>query len=240
MENGILELGEYLRGYDYPGRGIVVGMSNDGKYAMYAYFIMGRSENSRNRVFKRDGRGVRTEAFDESKVTDPSLIIYNAVRVLGNKSIITNGDQTDTIYDYLEAGKTFEQALDTRTFEPDEPNFTPRISALVDLEDGFKYKMSILRSVDGKGAECERKYYDITPEPGIAHVIHTYDGNGNPLPSFSGEPRRVKVNDLGIHDFSRSIWFNLNEENRISIFLRTTVIKTGEAESRVYNVNRSM
>ncbi|NCC67993.1 MAG: inosine monophosphate cyclohydrolase [Clostridia bacterium] len=237
MENEILELGEYLRGYEYPGRGIVVGMSKDGKSAMFAYFIMGRSENSRNRIFKRDGKGIRTEVFDASKVTDPSLIIYNAVRVLGNKTIITNGDQTDTIYDFLEAGKTFEQALDTRTFEPDEPNFTPRISALIDLENGFKYKMSILRCTDGKGAECEREYFDITPEPGIAHIIHTYDGNGNPLPSFSGGPRRVKLGDIGVHAFSKTLWFNLNEENRISLFLRNTIIETGETESRAFNEN---
>lgn len=237
MENEILELGEYLRGNEYPGRGIVVGMSKDGKSAMFAYFIMGRSENSRNRIFKRDGKGIRTEVYDTSKVTDPSLIIYNAVRVLGNKTIITNGDQTDTIYDYLETGKTFEQALDTRTFEPDDPNFTPRISALVDLENGFKYKMGILRSADGKGTQCERKYFDITPEPGIAHIIHTYDGNGNPLPSFSGEPRRVKLGDIGIHAFSKTLWFNLNEENRISLFLRNTIIETGETESRAFNEN---
>lgn len=238
MENEIMELGQYLNGIDYPGRGIVVGTSKNGQNAMFAYFIMGRSENSRNRIFRRDGKGIRTEAFDESKVTDPSLIIYNAVRVLGDKTIVTNGDQTDTIYDFLEKGKTFEEALDTRTFEPDEPNWTPRISALLDLENGsYKYKMSILRCADGKGQECQRDYYDFLPEPGYAHIIHTYEGDGNPLPTFTGAPRKVKLNDMGVHPFSKTLWFNLNEKNRISLFLRCTNITTGETESRAFNEN---
>ena len=237
MENEILELGEYLSRIEYPGRGIVIGMSKDGTKAMFAYFIMGRSENSRNRVFKSEGKGIRTEAFDPSKMTDPSLIIYNPVRVIGDKTIITNGDQTDTIYDYLEDGKSFEDALNTRCFEPDAPNWTPRISALLDLENGFSYKMSILRAADPEGKSCERKYFDCTPEFGIAHIIHTYDGDGNPLPSFSGEPRRVLLNDAGVHPFSKTVWFNLNEKNRISLFLRCIDLKTGETESRAFNEN---
>lgn len=236
MENKILDLGEYLRENDYPGRGIVIGMSGDGTKALIGYFIMGRSENSRNRVFKRDGMGLRTEAFDPSKMTDPSLIIYSPVRVLGSKTIVTNGDQTDTVYDHLELGKTFEQALETRAFEPDGPNWTPRISGLVDMDNGFSYKMSILKAADPQGQECRRFFWDFKPEKGVGHIIHTYDGDGSPLPSFSGAPRAVSM-DNGVHAFSKTLWFNLNEENKVSLFVRTIELGSGRVDSRTLNKN---
>lgn len=236
MENKALDLGEILRKNEYPGRGIVIGKSPDGTKAFLAYFIMGRSDNSRNRIFVRDGKGIRTEAFDPSKLNDPSLIIYSPVRVLGNKTIVTNGDQTDTIYDYLSEGKTFEDALETRCFEPDEPNWTPRISGLVDLEDGFSYKLSILKAADPEGKNCERLTFNYTPENGVGHFIHTYDGNGDPLPSFSGEPVPVKTENF-IDGLCKLIWYNLNEDNKISLFVRYTDLETGRTESRAINKN---
>lgn len=236
MENEVFDLAEYLRSIEYPGRGIVIGMNRAGTHAFLGYFIMGRSENSRNRIFRRDGPGLRTEAFDPAKMTDPSLIIYSPVRVLGQKTIVTNGDQTDTIYDFLERGKTFEDALETRTFEPDGPNWTPRISGLIDLEDGFSYKLSILKAADPEGKECERSFWDFTPEKGVGHIIHTYDGDGSPLPSFSGAPRKVSI-DSDVHAFSKTMWFNLNEENKVSLFVRTIDINTGRVDSRTLNKN---
>lgn len=236
MENEALDLGEILRKNEYPGRGIVIGKSPDGTKAFLAYFIMGRSDNSRNRIFVRDGKGIRTEAFDPSKLNDPSLIIYSPVRELGNKTIVTNGDQTDTIYDYLSEGKTFEDALETRCFEPDEPNWTPRISGLVDLEDGFSYKLSILKAADPEGKNCERLTFNYTPQNGVGHFIHTYDGNGDPLPSFSGEPVPIMTENF-IDGLCKLIWYNLNEDNKISLFVRYTDLETGRTESRAINKN---
>lgn len=236
MENEIYDLGQYLSSITYPGRGIVIGMSKDGTKAMLGYFIMGRSENSRNRIFIREGAGLRTEAFDPSKMTDPSLIIYSPVRVLGSKTIVTNGDQTDTIYDYLEMGKTFEDALETRCFEPDAPNFTPRISGLVDMENGFSYKLSILKAADPEGKNCQRLFYDYTPQRGMGHIIHTYDGDGSPLPCFSGKPRAVSM-DNDVHSLSKTLWFNLNDENKVSLFVRTIEIDSGRVDSRTLNKN---
>ncbi|NLW66157.1 MAG: inosine monophosphate cyclohydrolase [Clostridiales bacterium] len=236
MEKEILDLGEILRNNEYPGRGILIGKSPDGTKALCAYFIMGRSENSRNRIFVRDGKGIRTEAFDPSKLSDPSLIIYSPVRVLGQKIIVSNGDQTDTIYDFLSEGKSFEEALETRCFEPDEPNWTPRISGLLDLEDGFSYKLSILKSGDPEGKSCERLNINYAPENGVGHFIHTYDGNGDPLPSFSGEPIAVKTDNF-IDGLCKTIWYNLNEENKVSLFVRYTDLETGRTESRSLNKN---
>ena len=222
----------------YPGRGIVVGQSADGKYAVSAYFIMGRSVNSRNRVFIADGDGIKTKAFDESKMTDPSLIIYSPVRVLGNDIIVTNGDQTDTVYDGLKEGKTFDEALRSRCFEPDEPNFTPRISADLHIEDGkYSYQMSILKSDNGNGAACLRfNYFYETPLNGEGHFIHTYKGDGNPLPSFEGEPKRVEI-EGNIDDFAGRLWDALNEDNKVSLFVRYIDIETGESLTKIVNKN---
>ena len=236
MANEIFDLGQYVGSIEYPGRGIVIGMNKAGTHALMGYFIMGRSENSRNRIFVRDGLNLRTEAFDPSKMTDPSLIIYSPVRVLGKKIIVTNGDQTDTIYDYLSEGKTFEEALQSRCFEPDAPNFTPRISGLIDLENGFSYKLSILKSADPEGKECERLFWDFKPEKGVGHIIHTYDGDGSPLPSFSGEPRAVTM-DSDVHALQKTLWFNLNEANKVSLFVRTIDIESGRMDSRCLNKN---
>lgn len=236
MENKPVDLRSYLSSISYPGRGIVIGLSSDGKKAMLGYFIMGRSENSRNRIFKREGFGLRTVAADPAKMTDPSLIIYYPVRVLGDKTIVTNGDQTDTIYDFLERGESFEQALETRCFEPDGPNWTPRISGMIDMTDGFTYKMSILKAADPEGKECERLFWDFEPQPGVGHIIHTYDGDGSPLPSFSGAPRPVKM-DLDVHAFSKTMWYNLNEENKVSLFVRTIELESGRVDSRTVNKN---
>lgn len=232
-----LSLSEALGSNPYPGRGILLGRSGDG-CAAAAYFIMGRSENSRNRVFEEDGQGIRTRAFDESKMADPSLIIYAPVRVLENKIVVTNGDQTDTICDYLQAGKTFVDALKTRTFEPDAPNFTPRISGLAETEGGFRFALSILKSADGspKGVERQFFFYD-APAAGEGRLIHTYSGDGDPLPSFMGEPVRVAMEGT-VDEFTRALWDALNEENKISLFVRFVSLKTGLAETRILNKNR--
>lgn len=220
----------------YPGRGIVIGRSEDGKYAVTAYFIMGRSENSRNRVFIEDGEGIRTKAFDESKLSDPSLIIYAPVRVFNNATIVTNGDQTDTVFDTFKEGGTFEQALKKREFEPDEPNYTPRISGVMNVKDGtYDYALSILKSDNGDPSSCNRYFYHYdSPAAGKGHYIHTYKGDGNPLPSFEGEPEGVLIKG-GIDEFTESIWNALNEDNKVSLFTRFIDIKTGEYVSRIIN-----
>ena len=224
----------------YHGRGIMIGKSADGKKAMIAYFIMGRSENSRNRVFVEDGDGIRTQAFDESKMTDPHLIIYAPVRVLGNKTIVTNGDQTDTIYELMDKQMTFEQSLRTREFEDDAPNYTPRISGIVRLEDGgFNYAMSILKSADGDGSSCQRYTFAYSnPLNGKGKFIHTYKCDGNPLPSFEGEPKNVSLPDVDIDTFTKLVWENLNEDNKVSLFTRYIDIETGKWESRIVNKNQ--
>ena len=222
----------------YPGRGIVIGKTPDGKKAVTAYFIMGRSENSRNRVFVEEGSGIRTEAFDPAKLVDPSLIIYAPVRVLGNKTIVTNGDQTDTIYDLMDKQMTFEQALRTRTFEPDAPNYTPRISGIMHIENGrFNYAMSILKSNNGNPDSCHRYTFAYeAPAAGEGRFIHTYMGNGNPLPSFEGEPKPVNIVD-NIDDFTELLWTSLNEDNKVSLFVRYIDIESGKYESRIVNKN---
>ncbi len=222
----------------YPGRGIVIGVSADGKKAVTAYFIMGRSSNSRNRVFVTEAEGIRTEAFDPSKLEDPSLIIYAPVRVLGNNTIVTNGDQTDTIYDLMAEGKTFEESLRTREFEPDGPNFTPRISGLMEVAEGkFNYSMSILKSNNGNPAACTRYTFAYeNPVAGEGHFIHTYMCDGDPLPSFEGEPKWVGI-DGDIDTFTNELWANLNEENKVSLFVRFIDIASGEYETRIVNKN---
>ncbi len=220
----------------YPGRGIIIGKSEDGNYAVTAYFIMGRSANSRNRVFieKADGT-VLTAPFDMTKLEDPSLIIYAPVRSFENHLIVTNGDQTDTIYDHLVKGETFTQALTTREFEPDGPNFTPRISGIMHFEDrDFTYEMSILKSADEKGSACNRFHYAYAPVNGIGHFLHTYQQDGNPLPTFEGEPERVAVeNDIDV--FTKEIWNNLNEDNRISLYVRYVRLSDGKVETSLIN-----
>jgi len=222
----------------YPGRGIVIGRSEDGKYAVTGYFIMGRSENSRNRVFVEDGEGIRTKAFDESRLTDPSLIIYAPVRVYEGATIVTNGDQTDTVFDSLKKGGSFEEALKTRSFEPDEPNFTPRISGIMNIKDGsYDYALSILKSDNGNAESCNRYFYHYgNPAPGKGHYIHTYMGDGNPLPSFEGEPEAVSVKG-GIDEFTDSLWKALDADNKVSLFTRFIDIGTGGFESRIINKN---
>lgn len=235
----MLDIGEELRGNSYPGRGIVIGKTPDGKKAVMAYFIMGRSENSRNRVFVQDGEGIRTQAFDPKKLTDPSLVIYAPVRVLGNKTIVTNGDQTDTIYEGMDRQLTFEQSLRSREFEPDGPNYTPRISGILHIENGiYNYAMSILKSNNGSPKACNRFTFAFeNPEAGEGHFIHTYIGDGNPLPSFEGEPKLVGILD-SIEEFAGVLWTNLNEENKVSLFVRYIDIATGEYETRILNKNR--
>ena len=228
-----------LKENSYPGRGIVIGRSADGKHAVTAYFIMGRSENSRNRVFVEDGEGIRTQAFDPSKLTDPSLIIYAPVRVLGNKTIVTNGDQTDTIFEGLREGKTFEQSLRSRKYEHDAPNYTPRISSLLNIENGkFDYAISILKSDSGNPDNTLRFTfaYD-NPVKGQGRFIHTYMGNGNPLPSFEGEPEVVEIKG-NIEEFTDKIWSSLNEENKVSLFVRFIDIQTGKFEEKIINKNK--
>ena len=224
----------------YPGRGIVMGVSEDGKYAVSAYFIMGRSVNSRNRVFVAEGDAMRTKAFDESKMVDPHLIIYYPVRVLGNKTIVTNGDQTDTIYELMDKQMTFEQALRTREFEDDKPNFTPRISGIIRREsDGMHFAMSILKSAEGDDSSCERFTYAYSnPIAGRAKFIHTYNCDGNPLPSFEGEPKTLELPDVDIDTLTDIIWTNLNEDNKVSLFVRYIDIATGETETRIVNKNQ--
>ena len=232
-------LANELSSNSYPGRGIVIGKSSDGKYAVTAYFIMGRSENSRNRVFVEDGNGIRTKAFDESKLTDPSLIIYAPVRVLGNKTIVTNGDQTDTIFDGMEKNMTFEESLRSREFEPDAPNYTPRISGVMHIENGkYNYEMSILKSNNGDPSSCNRFTYSYeNPKAGEGRFIHTYMNDGNPLPSFEGEPKVVEIKG-SIDEFKDMIWNSLNEDNKVSLFVRYVNIETGEVESRIVNKNK--
>lgn len=227
-----------LKENTYPGRGIVLGKSKNGKYAVTAYFIMGRSENSRNRVFVEDGEGIRTQAFDPSKLSDPSLIIYAPVRVLGNKTIVTNGDQTDTIYEQMDKQQTFEQALRTREFEPDAPNYTPRISGIMHVEDGeYNYAMSILKSSDGNPDACNRYTFAYSnPLAGEGHFIHTYQCDANPLPSFEGEPKRVEIPD-DMEAFTDMLWNSLNEENKVSLFVRYIDIATGKYETKIVNKN---
>ena len=235
-----IELSKAIGATSYPGRGILLAKSADGTKAMIAYFIMGRSENSRNRVFVEDGDGIRTPAFDESKMTDPHLIIYAPVRVLGNKTIVTNGDQTDTIYDLMDKQQTFEQSLRTREFEDDCPNYTPRISGIIRLDaEGMNYAISILKSSNGNPDSCERFTYAYSnPVAGEGRFIHTYKGDGNPLPSFEGEPTRVEVPDVNIDEFTKIVWESLNEDNKVSLFTRYIDIKTGEFESRIINKNK--
>ena len=234
----IIDLSQELKENTYPGRGIIVGKSQDGKSAVCAYFIMGRSANSRNRIFVEDGNGIRTKAFDESKLEDPSLIIYAPVRVLGNKTIVTNGDQTDTIYELMNKQMTFEQALRTREFEPDSPNYTPRISSVMKVSDGdYNYAISILKSADGDPSSCQRYSFAYSnPINGIGHFIHTYKCDGNPLPSFEGEPKKVEIPNC-IDEFSKMIWESLNEDNKVSLFVRYIDIKSGKTESRIINKN---
>lgn len=231
---------EELNSLDYHGRGIMIGKSADGKKAITAYFIMGRSENSRNRVFVEDGEGIRTQAFDPSKMVDPHLIIYAPVRVLGNKTIVTNGDQTDTIYELMDKQQTFEQALRTREFEDDAPNFTPRISGIIHLDNGdMNFAMSILKSAEGDGSSCQRYTYAYSnPLCGKAKFIHTYNAAGNPLPSFEGEPKNVELPDVSIDELTDIIWKNLNEDNKVSLFVRYIDIETGRYESRIVNKNK--
>ena len=233
-----LSLEQELKNNAYPGRGIVIGKSPNGKYAVTAYFIMGRSENSRNRVFVNDGEGIRTQAFDPSKLSDPSLIIYAPVRVLGNKTIVTNGDQTDTIYELMDKQQTFEQALRTREFEPDGPNYTPRISGIMHVENGeYNYAMSILKSNNGNPDACNRYTFAYeNPVAGEGHFIHTYKCDGNPIPSFEGEPTPVKI-EGDIDEFTNMIWTNLNEDNKVSLFVRFINLETKEEETRIINKN---
>lgn len=234
-----INLYEELKQNSYPGRGIVLGKSQDGKSAVAAYFIMGRSVNSRNRVFVEDGDGIRTQAYDPSKLEDPHLIIYAPVRVLGNKTIVTNGDQTDTIYDMMNKQMTFEQALRTREFEDDAPNYTPRISGIIKTgEENFNYALSILKSADGNPDSCRRHTFTYTdPVAGEGHFIHTYMGDGSPLPSFCGEPKSVEIpNDMD--EFADNLWESLNEENKVSLFVRYIDLASGSVRSRIINKNQ--
>lgn len=228
-----------LKSNPYHGRGIMIGRSADGKKAVTAYFIMGRSENSRNRVFVEDGEGIRTQAFDESKMSDPHLIIYAPVRVLGNKTIVTNGDQTDTIYNGMDNQMTFEQSLRCREFEDDKPNYTPRISGIMHIEDNsYNFAMSILKSAGGNAESCQR--YTFTYSNALAgegRFIHTYKESGNPLPSFEGEPKLVEIGNDSIDDFTAKVWDSLNADNKVSLFVRYIDIASGKYESRIVNKN---
>ena len=238
-EMNMVSLQQELMENSYPGRGIVLGKSGNGKYAVSAYFIMGRSANSRNRIFVQDGEGIRTQAFDPSKLEDPSLIIYAPVRVLGNKTIVTNGDQTDTIYEGMDKQLTFEQSLRCRKFEPDAPNYTPRISGIIHLENGsFNYAMSILKSNHGDPDSCRRYTFAYeNPKAGEGHFIHTYMHDGNPLPSFEGEPKEVEIpNDIDA--FTDMLWNSLNEDNKVSLFVRYIEVETGRYETRIINKNK--
>ena len=231
----MLQLAEELQQNSYPGRGIVLGKSADGSQMVIAYFIMGRSENSRNRVFVEENDGIKTQAFDPSKLTDPSLIIYSPVRVINGKTIVTNGDQTDTIYDFIAKDDTFENALQTRTFEPDAPNFTPRISGII---DGDRYTLSILKSANGNPDSTCRYFFDYqSPLAGEGHFIHTYRCDGNPIPSFEGEPKKIAVNG-DIDAFTESVWNSLNADNKVSLFTRYIDLTTGETQTRICNKNQ--
>ena len=234
----ISTIGEIIKDNSYVGRGIIIGKSRSGEKAVTAYFIMGRSENSRNRVFIKQGDEVIIHPFDASKVEDPSLIIYSPVRAVKNSLIVTNGDQTDTIYDFINDGKTFEQALETREFEPDKPNFTPRISGILNFNGNeFDYKLSILKSSDENGSACNRYTFNYSPLNGLGHFIHTYNCDGNPIPTFTGEPERVEIPD-DIDEFTDAIWNNLNEQNKISLYVRYIDLESGEYCDRMINKNK--
>ena len=235
----ILNIEQELKENSYPGRGIILGKTPDGTKAVAAYFIMGRSENSRNRIFVEDGEGIRTQAFDPSKLVDPSLIIYAPVRVLGNKTIVTNCDQTDTIYEGMDKQLTFEQSLRSREFEPDGPNYTPRISGIMHIENGkYNYAMSILKSSDGSPESCHRYTFAYeNPKAGEGHFIHTYQCDGNPLPSFEGEPKRIQIPD-DMEAFTTLLWNSLNEDNKVSLFVRYIDIQTGTYETKIVNKNQ--
>lgn len=229
---------ELIKGNSYVGRGIIIGKTPDGKKAVSAYFIMGRSANSRNRIFVERDDAVFTEPFDSSKVEDPSLIIYAAVREYENKLIVTNGDQTDTIYDFIKDGKCFNSALQTREFEPDAPNFTPRISGMLTFEDNdFTYKMSILKSADALGSACNRYFFSYKPIAGLGHFIHTYVCDGNPIPTFQGEPERIATSD-DIEEFTNALWDALDADNKISLYVRYTDLASGDTESMLINKNK--
>lgn len=233
----IHDIAKLIEGNSYVGRGVVLGKTADGKKACAAYFIMGRSANSRNRVFAERGVEVYTEPFDASKVEDPSLIIYAAIRQYENKLIVTNGDQTDTVYEGLAAGKNFSQALSSRAFEPDGPNWTPRISGMITFDSGdFTYEMSILKSADPEGSACNRFTFSYAALPGLGHFIHTYVCDGNPIPTFQGEPERVAIPD-SIDAFTDSLWNALDENNKISLYVRYIDLATGETENRMINKN---
>ena len=233
-----LTMGEMVKDNAYAGRGIVIGKTKDGSKAAIAYFIMGRSENSRNRVFIEEGDDVVIYPFDEAKVEDPSLIIYSPIRVHENKVIVTNGDQTDTIYNFIKDGKCFRDALKTREFEPDAPNFTPRISGMLTLDEGdFSYEMSILKSMDEVGSACARYNWDYPSVNGLGHFIHTYRHDGNPLPTFRGEPKRVEIPDTA-EELLADIWANLNEENKISIYVRYIDLENKEFTNKLINKNK--
>ena len=235
---GIQTPEQLLENNTYPGRGIVIGQTPDGKKAMTAYFIMGRSENSRNRVFVEKDGEVFTEPFDASKVQDPSLIIYAALRCYKNNLVVTNGNQTDTVVEGLKNGETFTKALESREFEPDGPNWTPRISGMLTFADGsFTYQMSILKSADAEGTACNRFTYHYAPLSGLGHFIHTYVCDGNPIPTFQGEPERMAVCD-DIDEMTDRLWKSLNESNKISLYVRYIDLKTGEAENRLVNKNQ--
>ncbi len=235
----MVDLKKEISSTTYPGRGIIIGKSADGKKAVIGYFIMGRSANSRNRVFVKEGNDLKTQAFDPSKLVDPSLIIYAPVRTLENATIVTNGDQTDTARDFILEGKTFEEALRTRTFEPDPPNFTPRISGILEFADGdFSYKMSILKSNCGRENSALRFFYEYAqPVAGEGHFIHTYKCDGNPIPSFEGEPTLVNI-EGDIDEFTNNVWNSLNEDNKVSLYTRFIDLSTGEFEDRIVNKNQ--
>ena len=234
----INNIGELIRDNSYVGRGIVIGKSKDGKKAAVAYFIMGRSENSRNRVFVEKGDGIATEAFDPAKLSDPSLVIYSPIKKINNHLIVTNGDQTDTIFEYMSYGRSFEEALESREFEPDAPNFTPRISGLLTFaNNNFTYKMSILKSADPEGSACNRFNFSYNSLNGLGHFLHTYNCDGNPIPTFTGEPERVEIPN-NIDTFIYTIWDNLNEENKISIYAKYIDLEKGSVENRMINKNK--
>ncbi len=230
-------IGEIISGNPYVGRGIIAGKTPDGKRAVTAYFIMGRSENSRNRIFKEVGETVKIYPFDANKAGDPTLIIYSPVRRFKNKLIVTNGNQTDTIYNFLTTGRSMSQALDTRGFEPDAPNFTPRISAVLSFDKKYTYELAILKSADEKGSACNKYVFSYPSLNGLGHFIHTYNTDGNPIPTFTGEPKRVAIPD-DIDEFTEDIWNNLDESNKISLYVRYIDLKTMEEENRLINKNK--
>ncbi len=231
-------MGNLINGNPYVGRGIVIGKSEDGKSACIAYFIMGRSANSRNRIFVEQGKDVTIYPFDAEKAGDPTLIIYSPIRVIDNKVIVTNGNQTDTIYDFVKQGKGFRKALSTREFEPDAPNYTPRISGMVTFDgDDFEYSMSILKASDDMGTSCNRFTFDYSPLKGIGHFIHTYKHDGNPIPTFEGEPERVLLPNTA-KELADDIWANLNEENKISLYVRYIDLATGKEDNILINKNK--